>query len=305
MFDLAGKVALITGASRGLGWAMAESLAQRGAHVVLNARDGAALDARVAELQRKGLRGEAAAFDVNDAAAAAACVAGIAARHGRFDILVANAGINHRAPIGEFERADFERVIGTNLTAVWVLCKAAAKEMVPRRAGRIIITGSISAINARPTISAYVASKGAVHALTKQLAVELAPHRITVNCIAPGLLRDRDEHAAAREPGLHRLDQPAHAGRPLGRAARDRAGGRLPRLRRGLVRHRPGDDRRRRLHRRDVSRIERDRSMSEFRVGITADVLKSDGTPIFGEAVLGLFDAAGIAWEFMEPDPRR
>ena len=141
---------------------------------------------RASPLQQKGLRGEAAAFDVNDAVAAAGCVAGIAARHGRFDILVANAGINHRAPIGEFELADFERVIGTNLTAVWVLCKAAAKEMVPRRAGRIVITGSISAINARPTISAYVASKGAVHALTKQLAVELAPHRITVNCIAPG-----------------------------------------------------------------------------------------------------------------------
>ena len=141
---------------------------------------------RASPLQQKGLRGEAAAFDVNDAVAAAGCVAGIAARHGRFDILVANAGINHRAPIGEFELADFERVIGTNLTAVWVLCKAAAKEMVPRRAGRIVITGSISAINARPTLSAYVASKGAVHALTKQLAVELAPHRITVNCIAPG-----------------------------------------------------------------------------------------------------------------------
>jgi len=186
MFDLTGKVALITGASRGLGWAMAESLARRGAHVVLNARDAKALEARVAELQRQGLRGDAAAFDVNDATAAAACVADLAARHGRFDILVANAGINHRAPIGEFEQADFERVIGTNLTAVWVLCKAAAKEMVPRRAGRIIVTGSISAINARPTISAYVASKGAVHALTKQLAVELAPHRITVNCIAPG-----------------------------------------------------------------------------------------------------------------------
>ena len=186
MFDLTGKVALITGASRGLGWAMAESLARRGAHVVLNSRDAAALDVRLAELQRQGLHGEAAAFDVNDAAAAAGCVADLAARHGRFDILVANAGINHRAPIGDFEQADFERVIGTNLTSVWVLCKAAAKEMVPRRAGRIIVTGSISAINARPTIPAYVASKGAVHALTKQLAVELAPHRITVNCIAPG-----------------------------------------------------------------------------------------------------------------------
>jgi gluconate 5-dehydrogenase len=186
MFDLKEKIALVTGASRGLGWAMAQSLASAGAHVVLNARDGAALGARVTELQAQGLSGEAAAFDVNDSAAAEACVTGIVARHGRLDILVANAGINHRAPIGAFERADFERVVGTNLTSVWVLCKAAAKEMAPRRAGRIIMIGSISAINARPTISAYVASKGAVHALAKQLAVELAPDRITVNCIAPG-----------------------------------------------------------------------------------------------------------------------
>ena len=186
MFDLKGKVALVTGASRGLGWAMAESLAKAGAHVALNARDAKALDQRVAALVAQGLSGEAAPFDVNDAAAATASVEGLAARHGRFDILVANAGINHRAPIGEFDLADFERVIGTNLTGVWVLCKAAAAAMIPRRQGRIVMTGSISAINARPTISAYVASKGAVHALTKQLAVELAPHGITVNCIAPG-----------------------------------------------------------------------------------------------------------------------
>lgn len=186
MFDLTGKTALVTGASRGLGWAMAQALAAAGAHVVLNARDGTALAARVAELQARGLAGEAAAFDVTDAAAAEACVTGIVARHGRLDILVANAGINHRAPIGAFAREDFERVIGTNLTAVWVLCKAAAQVMALRHAGRIIMTGSLSAINARPTISAYVASKGAVHALTRQLAVELAPERITVNCIAPG-----------------------------------------------------------------------------------------------------------------------
>ena len=186
MFDLHDKVALVTGASRGLGWAMAQSLAQAGAHVVLNARDQEALDARVAELHAQGLSGEAAAFDVNDSAAAEACVSGIAARHGRLDILVANAGINHRAPIAEFDMSDFQRVMNTNLTSVWVLCRAATRVMAPKRQGRIILTGSISALNARPTISAYVASKGAIHSLTKQLAVELAPSAITVNCIAPG-----------------------------------------------------------------------------------------------------------------------
>jgi len=186
MFDLKGKIALVTGASRGLGWAMAESLAQAGAHVVLNARDPQVLASRVAELQARGLSAEHAAFDVTDTAAAERCVSDIAKRHGGLDILLANAGINHRVPITEFELADFQRVMDTNFTSVWVLCKAAAKQMVPKKRGRIIMTGSMSAINARPSISAYVASKGAVHSLTKQLAVELAPHKITVNCIAPG-----------------------------------------------------------------------------------------------------------------------
>jgi len=186
MFDLQHKVALVTGASRGLGWAMALSLARAGAHVVLNARDRPALDERVKELRAQGLSGEAAAFDVTDTAAAEASISSIVEQHGRLDILVANAGINHRAPIAEFDLADFQRVMGTNLTAVWVLCRAASRVMVPKQQGRIILIGSISAINARATVSAYVASKGAVHALTKQLAVELAPAEITVNCIAPG-----------------------------------------------------------------------------------------------------------------------
>ena len=186
MFSLTGKVALVTGASRGLGWAMAQSLATAGAHVILNARDPAALDGRVKELQAKGLKGEAAAFDVTDHAAGAACIQGAAKRYGRFDILVANAGIQHRKPITEFEATDFQRVIDTNLTGVWALAKEAARVMIPRRAGRIIMTGSMSAILARPTISAYVASKGAVHALTRELAIELAQHNITVNAIAPG-----------------------------------------------------------------------------------------------------------------------
>jgi gluconate 5-dehydrogenase len=186
MFSLQSKVALVTGASRGLGWAMAQALAGAGAHVILNARDPAALAERVEQLRALGGRGEAAAFDVTDHAAGAACIEGALQRHGRFDILLANAGVQHRKPITEFETEDFQRVIDTNLTAVWALAKAAARVMIPRKAGRIVMTGSMSAFLARPTISAYVASKGAVHALTRELAVELAPHSITVNAIAPG-----------------------------------------------------------------------------------------------------------------------
>jgi len=186
MFDLTGKVALVSGASRGLGWAMAQSLAQSGAHVLLNARDKNALKERVEELASKDLSGEAAPFDVTDHAAGAAAVQAAHEKHGRFDILVANAGIQHRAPITEFEAADFERVLATNLTGVWALAKEAAKVMIPAKRGRIVMTGSITGMLGRPTISAYIASKGAVHSLTRQLAVELAPHNITVNAIAPG-----------------------------------------------------------------------------------------------------------------------
>jgi len=186
MFDLSGKVALVTGASRGLGWAMAQALAKAGARVIINARDAKVLDERVQQLASQGLQGEAAAFDVTDQAAGARCIQGAVAKHGRFDILVANAGIQHRKPIAEFEAADFERVMNTNTTAVWALSKEAAKVMIPRKQGRIIMTGSISALLARPTISAYIASKAAVHGLTRQLGVELAQHRITVNAIAPG-----------------------------------------------------------------------------------------------------------------------
>jgi gluconate 5-dehydrogenase len=186
MFDLTGKVALVTGASRGLGWAMAKSLATAGAHVVLNARDHAALETRAGELKAAGLKAEVAACDVTDEAAVGAMVAEVARRHGRLDIGVANAGIQHRKPITEFETADFRRVLDTNLTAVWMLARECARVMIPAKRGRIVVTGSISAMLARPTISAYIASKGAVHALTRELAMELAAHGITVNAVAPG-----------------------------------------------------------------------------------------------------------------------
>jgi gluconate 5-dehydrogenase len=186
VFSLTGKVALVTGASRGLGWAMARALAQAGATVLINGRDEATLRPRIDELSKSGLKGEVAAFDVTDENASAACIQGAFQRHGRFDILVANAGIQHRRPITEFDTADFDRVLRTNLTAVWMLAREAARVMIPRKSGRIIMTGSASAFLARPTISAYVASKGAVHAMTRELAVELAPHNITVNAIAPG-----------------------------------------------------------------------------------------------------------------------
>jgi gluconate 5-dehydrogenase len=186
LFSLDGQVALVTGSSRGLGFAMAEALADHGALVVLNGRDPGSLAARVEELRARGLRAEAAPFDVTDAAAATMGVQAVAERHGRLDILVNNAGIQHRAPLTEWADADWERVLGANLSACFRLAREAARVMLAQGHGRIINTGSVVAILARPTVHAYVAAKAGLHGLTRSMAAELGRQGVTVNAIAPG-----------------------------------------------------------------------------------------------------------------------
>jgi len=186
MFRLDGKIALVSGASRGLGLSMASSLAKQGAHVFLNGRDADVLKSRVCKLEAQGLSVSAMPFDVTDSLGVKRAIEEIVREHGHLDILIANAGIQHRSPISEFEEEDFRRVVDTNLTGVWILAKEVSKFMADSNAGRIVFTGSITAEIGRPTISAYIASKGAVHALARQLAVELGDKNITVNAIAPG-----------------------------------------------------------------------------------------------------------------------
>jgi gluconate 5-dehydrogenase len=185
-FDLAGSVAIVTGSSRGLGWAMARALAAAGAHVHITSRDAAAVEKRVAELKTDGAKATALAFDVNDPAACVGAIESVARAQGRLDILVNNAGGTVRKPLLEQSDEDWNRVIDTDLSSCFRLSREAARVMLKQNYGRIVMVSSINASIARPTIPGYVAAKHGLHGLTRALAVELAPHGITVNAIAPG-----------------------------------------------------------------------------------------------------------------------
>jgi gluconate 5-dehydrogenase len=185
-FDLSGKVALVTGAYRGLGLAMARGLAQAGATAVLNGRRPEELAAAAKKLSADGLHASTAVFDVTDAAAIKRAVDGIEASYGHLDIVVNNAGIQRRNPIAEFPKQDWDDVMATNLTAPFLVSQAALPAMIARRAGKIIHVASLLSDLARPTVVPYMAAKGGVRQLTRGMAVELAPHNIQVNAIAPG-----------------------------------------------------------------------------------------------------------------------
>jgi gluconate 5-dehydrogenase len=185
-FSLAGRVALVTGASRGLGWAMAQALAGAGAHVVLNGRDQEALAARQAELVAAGHAASIARFDVRDTLCAVIAIGDIDATLGRLDILVNNAGIIPRKPVAETTDEDWQAAIDIDLSSAFRLAREASRLMVRQRWGRIVNIGSVMGAIARPTIPAYVTAKAGLTGLTRALAVELGPMGVTVNCIAPG-----------------------------------------------------------------------------------------------------------------------
>lgn len=181
LFSLTGKTALITGSSQGIGFALAEGLVKAGAHVVMNGRDTAKLAAAAAKLGADQLP-----FDVTDHAATRVAVDGYEADHGPIDILINNAGMQHRGPLEEFTSEDFERLIATNLTSVFNVGQAVARHMIGRGAGKIINIASVQTALARPGIAPYVASKGGVANLTKGMATDWAPKGLNVNAIAPG-----------------------------------------------------------------------------------------------------------------------
>jgi len=188
LFDLTGRTILITGASRGIGFAMAKACAEHGARVVLNGRDPKTLAEKVDELAAAGHDAEGEAFDVTDEPAAIAALDRIVNRHGELHGLIANAGIQHRVPVLEFPTEDFRRVVETNLTACFMLGREAAKRMIETGGGAIVNTVSMMGPIARPTIPAYIAAKEGLRALTRAMAVELGSRGVRVNAIAPGYI---------------------------------------------------------------------------------------------------------------------
>ena len=186
---LAGKTALITGASKGIGLALATALGQAGARVVLNARGADALMAARDALRAQGITADALAFDVTDAAAVDAGVATIEADIGPIDILINNAGMQHRGPFAEFPTDAWHRITTTNLDSVFFVGQAVARAMIPRKRGKIINICSVQSELGRPGIAPYTASKGAVKMLTKGMAIDWGPHGLQVNGLGPGYFK--------------------------------------------------------------------------------------------------------------------
>ena len=194
-FSLAGRRALVTGASRGLGLAIATGLAEAGAEVLANARDAQRLDAAVASMRARGLTASPLPFDVADEAAVAAALAAL----DRLDIFVGTVGVRHRAPLDDLSLAAFRRLLEVDLAASYALVKAALPALRRSPAGRILFVTSIAGPIARAGDAAYTAAKGGLAALTKALAVELGPAGITVNAIAPGYFATETNRAMVED----------------------------------------------------------------------------------------------------------
>ena len=186
LFDLTGKTSLITGSSQGIGQSLAAGLASAGATIVLNGRDTAKLAAAAETLRQTGATVHELPFDVTDHAASRAAIDGFEKATGPIDILINNAGMQHRAPLEDFPPDAFDRLMKTNVTSVFNVGQAVARHMIARGRGKIINIASIQTALARPGIAPYTASKGAVSNLTKGMATDWGPKGLQVNAIAPG-----------------------------------------------------------------------------------------------------------------------
>ncbi len=185
-FSLAGKRALITGSSQGIGFALAKGLSEVGASIILNGRNKENLSEAAASLRADGASVDELAFDVTDHAACKASIDHAEAQFGPIDILINNAGMQHRTPLEDFDPLMFEKLLQTNISSVFNVGQAVAQHMIKRGAGKIINIASVQSAMARPGIAPYTATKGAVVNLTKGMTTDWAPHGLNVNAIAPG-----------------------------------------------------------------------------------------------------------------------
>jgi gluconate 5-dehydrogenase len=189
LFTLAGRRALVTGSSQGIGLALARGLAEHGADVILNGRNRTTVDAAMAALRSEGHTAHASIFDVTDPDAAQLEVRRIEDEIGAIDILVNNAGMQFRTPLEDFPADRWEQLLKTNISSVFYVGQAVARHMIRRGEGKIINIASVQSELARPGIAPYTATKGAVKNLTRGMCADWARHGLQVNAIAPGYFK--------------------------------------------------------------------------------------------------------------------
>ena len=203
LFDLTGRRALITGSARGLGYGFAQGLAEAGAKVVINARNTEQVAQAVAQLRAQGHDALGLPFDVTDEAAVGVAFASLDQQGIEIDILINNAGIQHRMPLVDLELKDWQRVIDTNLTSAFIVGKQAAKRMIARgRGGKVINIGSLTSEAARATVGPYTAAKGGIKMLTRAMAAEWTEHGIQANAIGPGYMATEMNTALLQNPAF-------------------------------------------------------------------------------------------------------
>ncbi|GAA6180140.1 SDR family oxidoreductase [Shimia sp. NS0008-38b] len=201
MFDLTGQNALITGSSEGLGFAAAELLAQAGAQVWINGRNGDNCTHAAQSIQNKGQSAQPLPFDISDETASEQAFRRLSA-HGGVDILVNNVGMRDRRHLKEFTHQDLSRLMDVDLIAPFRLAQHAAEQMSPKGYGRIVNISSIAGLIAQSGDAAYTTAKAGINGMTKALAAELGPSGINVNAVAPGFFKTAPNAAAAKDPAV-------------------------------------------------------------------------------------------------------
>lgn len=200
LFSLDGSVAMVTGSTRGLGWEIAQALAEAGATVVLNGRDASLLERRCDELRERGHAVSGEAFDVADIEMSGRVVADVLARHGRIDVLVANVGHRARQRVADLTLDDFRTTLDVNLTATFQLARDAAEAMRRQGGGRIVFVSSIAAHRGSPITAAYSASKAGLEGLARVFAVTYGRDGVLTNVVAPGMFATEANQSVVDDP---------------------------------------------------------------------------------------------------------